>query len=215
MLCSVGGVLHSPSATHLPRRTWPQRVGVLCAVNANLVSLGTRSTFDGLWNAREHSPSPLRARTPVPFDAASWDRGCLIPASLARKSFPRKTWRRRAPGAEPWLPQALETLTAWGVRYLSQIVWRKMTRNGKVPIGTGYRVRCSHELVLFGGFGGRQRHAAFPSIFDGLAREHSRKPDEFYRMVVERTPRSGTLRSVLTRDGFVGWGNEHGKFDRA
>jgi len=28
----------------------------------------------------------------------------------------------------------------------------------------------------------------FPSIFDGLAREHSRKPDEFYRIVLEKTP---------------------------
>jgi hypothetical protein len=27
-------------------------------INANPVSLGTRSTFDGLWNAREHPPSP-------------------------------------------------------------------------------------------------------------------------------------------------------------
>jgi N6-adenosine-specific RNA methylase IME4 len=116
----------------------------------------------------------------------------------------------------PMLPQGLETLAAWGSCYLSQIVWRKVTRNGKVPIGTGYRVRCSHELVLLGGFGGRQRHAPFPSIFDGLAREHSRKPDEFYRMVVERTPgqQRCDLFSRETRTGFDGWGDEHGKFDR-
>src|SRR6266446_8352253 len=76
MLCSVGGVLHSPSATHLPRRTWPQRVGVLCAprsfakaspVNANPVSLGTRSTFDGLWIAREHPPLPASRVNPGPI----------------------------------------------------------------------------------------------------------------------------------------------------
>jgi len=74
------------------------------------------------------------------------------------------------------LPQALDTLSTWGAKYLSQIVWRKVTRRGRVRVSTGYRVRASHELVLLASFGGRQCHAAFPSIFDGLAREHSRKP---------------------------------------
>jgi hypothetical protein len=49
-------------------------------------------------------------------------------------------------------------------------------------------VRGSHELVLLASFGGRQCHAAFPSIFDGLAREHSPKPDEFYKIIVDKTP---------------------------
>ncbi len=116
----------------------------------------------------------------------------------------------------PMLPQALDVLDAWGGKYLSQIVWRKV-KNGKVPIGTGYRVRCCHELALLGGLGGRQRHAAFPSIFDGLARAHSRKPDEFYTMVVDKTPGQDRydLFSRETRDGFDGWGHEHGKFDRS
>ena len=113
------------------------------------------------------------------------------------------------------LPQALSVLDAWGAKYLSQIIWRKVTRNGKVRVGTGYRVRTSHEPVLLASFGGRQTHKAFPSIFDGLAREHSRKPDEFYRMVVERTPDQDRcdLFSRETRPGFDGWGREHGKFD--
>ena len=60
-----------------------------------------------------------------------------------------------------------------------------------------------------------QKHKAFPSIFDLVAREHSRKPDEFYRMVAERTPDQDRcdLFSRETRPGFDGWGREHGKFD--
>jgi len=117
----------------------------------------------------------------------------------------------------PMLLEALDTLSAWDAKYLSQIVWRKVTRRGRVRIGTGYRVRSCHELVLLASFGGRQCHTTFPSIFDGLAREHSRKPDEFYRMIVERTPNQERcdLFSRETRAGFVGWGNEHGKFDQA
>jgi N6-adenosine-specific RNA methylase IME4 len=93
-----------------------------------------------------------------------------------------------------------------------------VTKNSKVRVGTGHRVRSCHEVVLLASFGGRQNHKAFPSLFDGLARgKHSRKPDEFYRLVSDRT--SGMDRCDLfsreTRSGFDGWGNEHGKFDRA
>jgi N6-adenosine-specific RNA methylase IME4 len=106
----------------------------------------------------------------------------------------------------------LDMLAAWGAKYLS----RKVTKNGKVRVGTGYRVRTCHEPVLVASFGGRQLHKAFPSIFDGLAREHSRKPDEFYSMLLERTPDQDRcdLFSRETRTGFDGWGNEHGKFDQ-
>jgi N6-adenosine-specific RNA methylase IME4 len=63
--------------------------------------------------------------------------------------------------------------------------------------------------------GGRQNHKAFPSIFDDLAQEHSRKPDEFYQIVLDRTPDQARcdLLSRETRPGFDGWGNEHGKFN--
>ena len=52
------------------------------------------------------------------------------------------------------LPQALAVLDAWGAKYLSQVVWRKVTKNGKVRFGTGYRVRTCHEPVLLASFGG-------------------------------------------------------------
>jgi N6-adenosine-specific RNA methylase IME4 len=45
--------------------------------------------------------------------------------------------------------------------------------------------------------------------------EHSRKPDEFYKIIIDKTP--GQTRCDLfsrqTRPGFDGWGNEAGKFD--
>jgi N6-adenosine-specific RNA methylase IME4 len=113
------------------------------------------------------------------------------------------------------LPQALDVLNVWGTKYLSQIIWRKVTKNAKVRVGTGYRVRTCHEPVLLASFGGRQQHKPFPSIFDGLAREHSRKPDEFYQLVADRTPGLDRcdLFSRERHEGFDGWGDEHGKFD--
>ena len=84
-------------------------------------------------------------------------------------------------------------------------------------MGTGYRVRTMHEPILVCTVG-NPRHLPFPSFFNGLAREHSRKPDEFCDLIVKHTPhavRRADLFSRETRGGFDGWGDQLGKFDNA
>jgi N6-adenosine-specific RNA methylase IME4 len=114
------------------------------------------------------------------------------------------------------LPQALDVLAAWGCVYKSQLVWRKVTRSGKRRMGTGYRVRSLHEPVLLGTFG-RPKHKPLPSLFDGVAREHSRKPAEFYDLVAAATPGANRC-DLFAREhhpGFAAWGDEVGKFKAA
>ncbi len=74
-------------------------------------------------------------------------------------------------------PQAFEVMKAWGFTYKSQMMWRKTTASGKVRMGTGYWARSMHEPVLIGVIGKPRKFSAFPSVFDGIAREHSRKPE--------------------------------------
>jgi N6-adenosine-specific RNA methylase IME4 len=111
--------------------------------------------------------------------------------------------------------QAQEVARAWGFNPISEIVWLKRTGSGKPRMGTGYRVRTMHEPILVCTTG-NPRHQPFPSFFDGVAREHSRKPDEFYALVKKHTPqafRHCDLFSRQTRDGFDAWGDQVGKFD--
>jgi N6-adenosine-specific RNA methylase IME4 len=114
------------------------------------------------------------------------------------------------------LPQALDVMRAWGFAFKSEMVWRKLYASGKPRMGTGYRVRTLHEPVLVGTVG-NPRHKPLPSLFDGIAREHSRKPMEFYDVLAAATP--GAFRADLftreTRPGFTGWGDEAAKFDPA
>jgi N6-adenosine-specific RNA methylase IME4 len=114
------------------------------------------------------------------------------------------------------LPHALATLRAWGIVYKTSFVWRKVTRNGKVRWGTGRWAQSGHELVLLGVVG-RPRCFLLPSIFDGIAREHSRKPDEFYNIIAKKTPglRRADVFARQNREGWHGWGNELGKFASA
>jgi len=113
------------------------------------------------------------------------------------------------------LPQAFDCMKAWGFTYKSMMVWRKTTPAGKVRMGTGYWARSMHEPILIGSIGKPPKFSAFPSIFDGVAREHSRKPDEFYALVEKHT--AGLRRvDVFSRENRPGWtafGNEIGKFN--
>lgn len=115
-----------------------------------------------------------------------------------------------------WMPPAQRqgVMEAWGFTYKSELAWRKTTRRGKVRMGPGYRVRTMHEPIYLGVMGNPQ-HKAFKSIFDGVARQHSRKPEEFYDAVTKASPKSNKLDlfSRNTRPGWTNWGRESSKFD--
>lgn len=115
----------------------------------------------------------------------------------------------------PLLPQAMAVMAAWGFEYRTRLSWRKLTPSGKPRLGTGYVVRTLHEDVLVGAVGAPSYARALPSLFDGVAREHSRKPESFYRLVEGFAPaaRRLDLFSRETRPGWTGWGNEATKFD--
>ena len=111
------------------------------------------------------------------------------------------------------LAQAVAVMEAWGITFKTEIAWRKVTRNGKVRMGCGFWARSMHEPVLLGTVG-KPRKFTLPSCFDGIAREHSRKPDEFYRMIADRTPdlRRADVFAREKREGWDAWGDEVEKF---
>jgi N6-adenosine-specific RNA methylase IME4 len=113
----------------------------------------------------------------------------------------------------PLLDEAIATMKAWGITYVAHFAWRKVSRKGKMQWGTGYWARSCHETVLLGTVG-KPPCFALPSCFDGLRREHSRKPDEFYDLLEKKTPglRRADVFARENREGWECWGNEVGKF---
>lgn len=106
---------------------------------------------------------------------------------------------------------AQQVARAWGAVPVTELVWIKVTKNGKPRMGTGYRARTMHEPILLAKWGNPQ-HAAFPSSFSGVARRHSEKPDEFYKLVITRTlgaERCDLFSAGIVRPGFEGWGQDH------
>ena len=115
----------------------------------------------------------------------------------------------------PLLDRAFDVLRAWRFMYCTRFAWRKTTVNGKMAMGPGYVVRTLHEDILIGKIGAPRCAKPFPSLFDGVRREHSRKPDEFYPMVEAFAPDAFRLDlfSRQTRPGWDNFGDESTMFD--
>jgi len=93
------------------------------------------------------------------------------------------------------LPEGLAIMKAWGFRYITNLVWYKIRRDGGPDgRGVGFYFRNVTELVLFGVWGkGKAVRTLAPArrqvnIITSRKREHSRKPDELYELIERCSP---------------------------
>jgi N6-adenosine-specific RNA methylase IME4 len=112
------------------------------------------------------------------------------------------------------LPQGLKVMEAWDFRYISNIVWHKVRKDGGSDgRGVGFYFRNVTELLLFG-VRGKNARTLDPgrsqvNMIQSRKREHSRKPDEQYKIIesCSRGPRLEMF-SRGKRDGWTVWGNQ-------
>ena len=112
------------------------------------------------------------------------------------------------------LPQGLQVMDAWGFRYISNIVWHKVRKDGGSDgRGVGFYFRNVTEILLFGVRGKNARTLppgrSQVNMIQSRKREHSRKPDEQYPIIEECSwgPRI-ELFSRGKRKGWTVWGNQ-------
>lgn len=132
---------------------------------------------------------------------------------------------RHYAGADASRSRVGECIKAWGARYVTGGAWFKRSKTGKPAFGPGYRVRSTCEPFLLATFGnpdtpgGRRMRNVVESIeanaFDGLRREHSRKPEVAYAWCEQYMPQARRVEvfSRTSRPGWDTWGYEAGKFD--
>ena len=107
-----------------------------------------------------------------------------------------------------------EVLEALGFRYGAFGGWAKRTRKEKLRVGTGYVMRSVLEPFLIGITGSPTHSKAAVNLINGLAREHSRKPDAAYRWAEQYMPKARRIEicARTQRPGWDVWGDEVGKF---
>lgn len=112
------------------------------------------------------------------------------------------------------LPDGLRVMAAWGFQYKSNLVWRKIRKDGGSDgRGVGFYFRNVTELVLFGvrGKNARTLQAGRTQVnyLETRKREHSRKPDELYDIIEACSP--GPRMELFARgrrEGWTVWGNQ-------
>jgi len=118
-----------------------------------------------------------------------------------------------------WVPNALlseglEVMKAWGFTYKTNIVWYKIRKDGGPDgRGVGFYFRNVTELILFG-VRGKKARTLHPgrtqtNIIATRKREHSRKPDEQYKII--ETCSSGPYLEMFSRGNrknWTCWGNQ-------
>lgn len=90
------------------------------------------------------------------------------------------------------LPEGLQVMTAWGFRYVSNVVWAKRRKDGGPDgRGVGFYFRNVTELLLFGVRGSMRTLPPARrqvNMIETRKREHSRKPDEQYDLIESCSP---------------------------
>lgn len=112
------------------------------------------------------------------------------------------------------LPEGLRVMQAWGFQYKSNVVWHKIRKDGGPDgRGVGFYFRNVTELVLFGVRGKNARTLApgrrQVNFLATQKREHSRKPDEFYKIIESCSP--GPYLELFARGArpkWKVWGNQ-------
>ena len=112
------------------------------------------------------------------------------------------------------MPDGLRVMEAWGFRYVSNIIWEKVRKDGGPDgRGVGFYFRNVTEMLLFG-VRGKNARTLQPgrsqvNIIRSRKREHSRKPDEQYGIIEGCSwgPRI-ELFSRGKRKGWAVWGNQ-------
>ncbi len=112
------------------------------------------------------------------------------------------------------LPEGLAVLSAWGFNYKSNIVWSKIRKDGGPDgRGVGFYFRNVTEILLFGTRGKNVRTLqpgrTQVNMIATRKREHSRKPDEQYKLITDCS--SGPYLELFARGprpGWAAWGNQ-------
>lgn len=122
-----------------------------------------------------------------------------------------------------WVPNALlaegmAVLKEWGFTYKTNLIWYKVRQDGGPDgRGVGFYFRNVTEMVLFGVKG---RFRTLPpgrrqvNIMTSRKREHSRKPDELYKIIEQCSP--GPYLELFARGrrpGWSQWGNEAEEYE--
>jgi N6-adenosine-specific RNA methylase IME4 len=200
--------------------SWP--FGALAPFSYDLIMV------DPPWPTTLRSPKGEGKSFARHYGAMSWEAIAALPVGqlasrhcvlwlwctwplLLHSGDPKRHWQ----DADASLSKVGACMKAWGFRHCTGGGWLKRKSKGGIGFGTGYRMRSALEPFLIGITGEPRTTRRERNFVDGLAREHSRKPDEAYALIERWMPhgRYVELFSRMPRAGWDTWGEQAGRFE--
>jgi N6-adenosine-specific RNA methylase IME4 len=144
------------------------------------------------------------------YSTMTLDEICRLPVEgIAQKTAHLYLWTPNA-----LMPDALKVMEAWGFTYKANIIWHKIRKDGGSDgRGVGFYFRNVTEMILFGTRGPNARTLgpgrSQVNMLQSRKREHSRKPDEQYRLIEACSP--GPYLELFARGerkNWTVWGNQ-------
>ncbi len=98
-----------------------------------------------------------------------------------------------------------EVMRSWGFIPDGQIIWEKISSNGKPRIGLGGKVRYSHEILIIG-HRGKPQKAKFQTalVITSKITKHSEKPEVFWDIIEKMYPAAKRI-ELFARRPRIGW----------
>ncbi|MEM7581300.1 MAG: MT-A70 family methyltransferase [Cyanobacteria bacterium P01_A01_bin.80] len=116
--------------------------------------------------------------------------------------------------------EATECIRKWEFELKTILTWEKVSKSGNPRIGTGHWLRNCTEHCFLGikgkvpSFSHSKKLTNESTIIRAERREHSRKPEEFFKLVEKLCPESKLeMFARQKRQGWDSWGNETEKFN--
>jgi N6-adenosine-specific RNA methylase IME4 len=135
------------------------------------------------------------------------------------KGLPVKSITKNTAHLYLWVPNALlaeglDVMSHWGFTYKTNLIWYKIRKDGGPDRrGVGFYFRNVTEIILFGTRGNNARTLqpgrSQENIISSQKREHSRKPDEQYKLIESCS--NGPFIELFARGprkGWFVWGNQ-------
>lgn len=131
--------------------------------------------FDGPWDFESYSAKGEAKGPRAQYDCLSVEDVCTqFPADqLAGGDCLLLCW-----ATQPLLDRQIACVKKWGFTYKSLIVWEKRTRNDKVAMGPGYRVRLMCEFIIVATMGD-PKHKPFPGCSRACGASTAASPSDF------------------------------------
>jgi N6-adenosine-specific RNA methylase IME4 len=159
---------------------------------------------DPPWAFRDRLPGRTRGAEKN-YAVLSVDELCAFPLPAIADDALLFMWR-----VASQVEEAYGVVRAWGFEPKTEVVWRKLTRSGKVHFGMGRIVRASHETCIVAKRGRPLIKARnVRSVFEAPVGRHSEKPEGFYDLVESLA--DGPYLELFARRVRPGWnciGNE-------